>query len=69
MPSSSSAPTAFLILGTLGVKHIFSLGLDSSIGRVAELVTSELTQNMDYSHHNDACHHWANAFGMSWTKL
>lgn len=68
-PSSSSSPTAFLILGILGVKRVFSIGLDGGIGRIAELVTSELTQNMNYSQHNDACYHWANSFGMELTKL
>lgn len=68
-PTGSSSPMAFLILGILGVKEIFSIGLDGGIGRVADLVTNEQNQNTDYSHHNDACAHWANAFKIKWTRL
>jgi hypothetical protein len=64
-----SGAMAFQILGRLGVKEIFSLGLDGGNGRAEEFEGSHKIDGHSYDIHFERVKHWATFFNINWIRL
>ena len=64
-----SGAMAFQILGSLGVKEIYSLGLDGGEGRASIFEGSHKIDSNSYQIHFERVNHWSREFKINWTRL
>jgi len=75
LPCSSSSSLAFMVLGMLGIKEIYSLGLDGGKGDkhpffdFFDSVRRYAPIKIDYTQHNEGCYHWCREYDIKWGKL
>ncbi len=74
-PSGCSSATAVRILGELGIKEIFTCGIDGGISVRApqfdglESTEEAIREKVDYDLHNAGMDHWARVYGISIKKM
>jgi hypothetical protein len=74
-PCGCSSASAVRILGELGVKQIFTTGIDGGIGvrhpMFDKIPSTQITKDaqIDYTLHNAGMDHWANVYGIEIIKL
>jgi hypothetical protein len=64
-----SGAMAFQILGKLGVKEIYSLGLDGGEGRGEVFEGSHKIDGNSYEIHFERVQHWTKELNINWTRL